>query len=98
MGSFDKWYLLTYDIRDPKRYRQAVKIIKGYAERVQYSVFRCKLSNRNLEKIRLDLAKILAEEDNFLVIPLCPRCAEGVKAHNEESEWLPEPPPFQIID
>ena len=98
MGSLDHWYLISYDIRDDKRYRQAVKVIKGYAERLQYSVFRCKLSSVQLEKIRLELNQALAEEDSILIISLCNRCVERIARTNSTTDWLPEPSSFLILD
>ena len=37
-------YLVCYDIRDPKRLRRVNKVIKGYGESWQYSVFFCVLA------------------------------------------------------
>jgi CRISPR-associated protein Cas2 len=48
-----------YDIRDPKRWRKAYKLLKGYGGTVQYSIFRCQLSQRDREKLRWELEKIL---------------------------------------
>jgi hypothetical protein len=35
------WYLVSYDIRDPKRWREAYRELQGRGERIQYSFFRC---------------------------------------------------------
>jgi CRISPR-associated protein Cas2 len=98
MSVLDKWYLLCYDIRDDKRYRRAIKVIKGYGERLQYSVFRCRLSQASLEKVRLELFQVLAVEDNILIIELCSRCVDRISKTNDETDWLPDPSRFQIID
>ncbi|MBY0451049.1 MAG: CRISPR-associated endonuclease Cas2 [Cyanobacteria bacterium] len=97
MVADEHWYLLSYDIRDDKRYRQAVKVIKGFAERLQYSVFRCKLFPKKREKIRLELSKILAPDDNILIVELCHQCVEKVKRTNNTSDWLPEPESYRVI-
>ncbi|EMN95623.1 CRISPR-associated endoribonuclease Cas2-like protein, partial [Leptospira interrogans serovar Medanensis str. UT053] len=34
------WRLVSYDIREPKRLRRVAKIMEGFGERIQYSVFR----------------------------------------------------------
>jgi len=39
-------YIVTYDIRDPKRWRRIFKIMNGYGEWVQLSVFQCRMSRR----------------------------------------------------
>src|SRR5437868_2121575 len=46
------WWLVSYDVRDPKRLRKAAKHMEGYGERIQYSVFRCWLNPRGMERLR----------------------------------------------
>ena len=40
------WYLVAYDVRDPKRLREVAHHLEGYGERLQFSVFRCRLTER----------------------------------------------------
>ena len=56
------WYLICYDIRDPKRWRQCFKLLKGYGMAMQYSIFRCRLTRRQLERMRWELELELAPE------------------------------------
>ena len=64
-------YLIAYDIAHPRRLRITCKIMEGYGDRLQYSVFLCDLSSMELaqweRKIRpeLDLS-----EDSIVVIDL----------------------------
>jgi CRISPR-associated protein Cas2 len=44
-------YIVSYDISDPKRLRDVYRAMKGFGESYQYSVFYCKLSQK--EKILL---------------------------------------------
>ncbi len=39
-------YIVVYDIADPKRWRRVFKLMQGYGEWVQLSVFQCRLSRR----------------------------------------------------
>ncbi len=71
------WWLVCYDVRDPKRLRKAAKHMEGYGERMQYSVFRCWLNPRGMEQLRWELTEMLTPEDDVLVIPLCSSCVEG---------------------
>lgn len=82
MAQAKNWYLICYDIRDPKRWRKAYKLLKGYGESVQFSIFRCRLSQRDREKLRWELEKILAAEDNLLLAGLCDRCVERIVTCN----------------
>ncbi|PJF46320.1 MAG: CRISPR-associated endonuclease Cas2, partial [Candidatus Thermofonsia Clade 3 bacterium] len=36
-------YIVTYDIADDRRWRKVFKLMYGYGDRLQYSVFRCAL-------------------------------------------------------
>jgi CRISPR-associated protein Cas2 len=91
------WYLVFYDIREPKRWREVYKILKGIGERIQYSVFRCRLGVTAREKLHWRLQQALAEEDSILFIGLCGGCVQRIEALNPKSEWPEEPPAFEIL-
>lgn len=97
MASQKLWYLVTYDVRDPKRLAKTAKKIEGYGQRIQYSVFRCRLSDREREKLRWDLSKILENEDDLLIIGLCERCAAKVRVKSEDKSWGEKPVSFEIV-
>ena len=66
-----KVYLVCYDICDPKRLRRVYKTMRGYGERMQYSVFLCELPPIRLAELRAALEKVVAAmEDQVLIIPL----------------------------
>ncbi len=93
------WHLITYDIRDPKRLRKVAKLLEGYGNRIQYSVFRCRLDQMALEKLHWELNRIMKEEDDLLVIPLCGTCSAKVPEHStgDQSDWTDRPPSFRVI-
>ncbi len=76
MAEAKNWYLICYDIRCPKRWRKAYKLLQGYGDRVQYSIFRCWLSQRSREKLRWELEKVLVAEDSLLLIRLSNQCQD----------------------
>ena len=66
-------YLVTYDIRDDKRWRRVFRLMKGFGEWLQLSVFQCRLSRRrHAELIALLDGIIKHGEDALLVIDLGP--------------------------
>jgi CRISPR-associated protein Cas2 len=94
-----RWWLVCYDIHDEKRLRKAAKHMEGYGTRLQYSVFRCWMSAREMERLRWELTTLLATEDDVLLIPLCSRCQEGIRtthATTKRSDWPDEPKRFTI--
>ena len=83
----ERWRLISFDIRDPKRYRRTMRILKGYATRLQYSVFRARLDDRQSERLRWELSREMSEEDALLIIELCPHCAGRLVCENKVQEW-----------
>ncbi|TAE53934.1 MAG: CRISPR-associated endonuclease Cas2 [Nostocales cyanobacterium] len=80
-------YLICYDIRDPKRWRKAYKLLEGYGEKVQYSIFRSWLSMRSREKLRWELEQILTDEDSLLLIRLSNQCVTDIPKYNRPNAW-----------
>ncbi|MBX3276051.1 MAG: CRISPR-associated endonuclease Cas2 [Sandaracinaceae bacterium] len=98
MGQEDKrWRLVCYDIRDPERYRKIYRIVTGHGHRLQYSLFRCRLDDQEVEKLRWRLAQVMAAEDSLLIIDLCPSCASRAVSKNQVDDWSPEPVPFRLV-
>ena len=81
------WHLIAYDIRDPKRLRLTATLLEGYGQRIQYSLFRCHLTSRLLQKVRWELTQILSTEDSLLIIPLCDHCAAKITVDGRPAQW-----------
>jgi CRISPR-associated protein Cas2 len=97
MHESQRWRLVCYDIRDPERYRKAHKLLKGYGEPVQFSIFRCRLDDCRAAELRWHLARILDAEDSLLILELCPRCAGRVVSCNHKAGWDAPPPTFALL-
>ncbi len=67
-----RWWLVCYDVRDPKRLRKTAKHMEGYGERMQYSVFRCWMTMRQVQCLRWELTELLTADDDVLLIPAHP--------------------------
>jgi CRISPR-associated protein Cas2 len=93
------WHLITYDVRNSIRLRKVARKLEGYGERVQYSVFRCRLDNLTLEKLHWELNQLMATEDSLLVIPLCDSCAGKISRHStgDQASWSSPPQTFRIL-
>jgi CRISPR-associated protein Cas2 len=69
-------YLVCYDISDEKRLRRVFKIMRGYGDHLQYSVFECQLTPMDLARCRHELSDTIHhDEDQVLFVNLGP--AEG---------------------
>ena len=66
-------YVVTYDISDPKRWRRVFKIMNGYGEWLQLSVFQCRLSQqRHAELVALLDGIIQHGTDHVLFVDVGP--------------------------
>jgi CRISPR-associated protein Cas2 len=99
MAASQSWHLICYDVRHPKRLRKTAKVLEGYGERVQYSIFRIRVTEHKLQKVRWELSEILTQDDSLLIIPLCQRCSSKVDelSHGCVADWGGEPPSFDIL-
>lgn len=78
MASYEHLYIVTYDIHDAKRWRRVFRLMKGYGDWLQLSVFQCRLSRkRHAELIAMLDGIIHHSEDHILIINIGP--AESVK-------------------
>ena len=61
-------YIVAYDISDQKRWRRVFRLMHGYGEWLQLSIFQCRLSvQRHAELIAL-LDGIIHHKDDHLVL------------------------------
>ncbi len=71
-------YIVTYDIADPSRLRKVFKLMKGYGEHLQFSVFRCDLTKMTLATMKAELNQIIhAQQDQVLIIDVGPTEGRG---------------------
>jgi CRISPR-associated protein Cas2 len=73
----DHLYIVSYDISEPKRWRRIFKLMKGYGEWLQLSVFQCRLTRARLVELEANLGEMINHaEDHVLLVDIGP--AENV--------------------
>jgi CRISPR-associated protein Cas2 len=73
-------YLLTYDIRDPKRLRRVHTLAKAWGDPLQYSVFVCDLTKVELVELRRSLIELMKlDEDSVSFFDLGPPSGRGLQ-------------------
>ena len=66
-------YLITYDVSDDKRRNRIFKLLHGYGNHTQYSVFLCELDAAELATLRNELQPIVHNnQDQLLIVDLGP--------------------------
>lgn len=66
-------YVVTYDICDPKRLREVYECMRSWGAHIQYSVFRCELTEVGLARLRSELHPLIDHSvDQILFFDLGP--------------------------
>lgn len=61
-------YIVAYDIADPKRWRAVFKLMQGYGEWLQLSLFQCRLSRRRHADLLVTLAEIIHHDHDHVLV------------------------------
>ena len=73
-------YLVAYDISDDKRRTKVHKLLCGFGQWTQYSLFECYLDEKEYILLHHRLRAILNQtEDNMRFYPLCRSCQANVE-------------------
>lgn len=83
-------YVIAYDVVDDAKRQRLAELLKSYGQRVEKSVFECKLTKKELEEVQKRLVQFVdPSEDRCHIYPLCADCASrriGLGADFEE-KW-----------
>ena len=82
-------WMIAYDVADNQRRQRLARALLGYGERIQYSVFECRLDARELVRLRRRILEIIdPESDSIRWYPLCRPCHGRVarQGQGERSE------------
>jgi CRISPR-associated protein Cas2 len=84
-------YLVCYDIRNPKRLRRVHKVLKGYGEAWQFSVFFCVLKDIDRVRLQADLEEQMnLKEDQAMILDVGPNEEQARKAATVVGQPLPD--------
>lgn len=63
----DHLFVVTYDIADPKRWRRVFRIMQGYGEWLQLSVFQCRLTARRHAELMALLDGVIHHGEDHVI-------------------------------
>ncbi len=76
----ERLFIISYDISEPKRWRRVFRLMKGYGEWLQLSVFQCRLGRMRALQLEAELRDLInQQEDHILILDIGP--AEKVMPH-----------------
>jgi CRISPR-associated protein Cas2 len=69
----ERLFIVAYDIADQKRWRRVFKVMHGFGDWLQLSVFQCRLSRRRRAELETQLRALVKNgEDHVLLIDVGP--------------------------
>ena len=81
------FYVVAYDIPDDKRRTKVHKVLKGFGEWTEFSLFECFLTKKELLQMRAKLDKLLdSRTDRVRIYTICDTCLTKI-----ETVGIPEP-------
>ena len=67
------FFLVTYDIMDPRRWQKVHRTMKGFGQSLQYSVFACELSDAQRVRMVGALEELIqSDKDRVIIVNLGP--------------------------
>ena len=83
MSAAERLCIVCYDVRDPRRWRRLFRIMKGYGEWLQLSVFQCRLDAQRRVMLDAALTEVIrAGEDHVLIIDVGPADQVAPRFHS----------------
>lgn len=82
--------LVAYDVNTEakegrRRLRKVATVCKDFGQRVQYSVFECRVNQAQLESLRAKLLAIIAEEEDSLrIYHLHPPREKNIESYGQD--------------
>lgn len=69
----ERTYIVAYDISDPKRWRRVFRVMRGYGQWMQLSLFQCRLTGARRAEMAMRLEELIARDaDHLLILDLGP--------------------------
>lgn len=83
-------YVVSYDIRSAKRWRRVFRVMKGYGEWMQFSVFQCRLDRISILRMEAELAEAIDHAaDHVLIIDIGPADKVALKVKSLGKTFAP---------
>ena len=79
-------WVVSYDITDDKRRNKLAKLLLSYGERVQYSVFECRL--KDISELAGKVSRLIdQEQDSVRIYRICDICREKIKLQGQAPDY-----------
>ncbi len=90
------YVLVSYDVSDDKRLRKIFKLLRGYGEHVQYSIFLCQLTEKDKVVLSEKIKDVLHHKEDQAILITLGR-VDGMRAALPQN-WSVIGSPFVFVD
>ena len=92
-----QFVLIVYDISNDRRRTKLHNLLLDYGTPVQYSVFECRLDDRDLSRLKSALKRIVRpRKDNLRYYHLCANCVDRMES-SRPGEINKSTPPETLV-
>lgn len=79
-GADRQFYVVSYDIANAKRLRRVARAMEGVGERIQRSIFHCRLTDGDRHALQSKLLTLIdVRADTVRIYPLCRKDQADIK-------------------
>ncbi len=94
----NQFIVVSYDIIDDKKRTRVAKILKDFGSRVQYSVFECRISDKQLAELKNLLTKAIdLKQDSIRIYFVCQECTRRIFLIGESKVSMEDPPDYLVV-
>ena len=84
----ERLFVVAYDIADRRRWRRVLTIVEGYGDRLQLSVFQCRLTSRRRVELAARLEEVIRQGSGQRLVPRSGAGGQGDSARREPRQAL----------
>jgi CRISPR-associated protein Cas2 len=78
---FNMFVIVSYDVVDNKQRTKLAKKMCNYGERVQYSVFECRVNKQQYKEMKREALKFIdLKKDSLRIYRLCQECIQHIES------------------
>jgi CRISPR-associated protein Cas2 len=79
---------VSYDIVDDKKRTRLAKKLLNFGQRVQYSVFECNLTKKQIAEMKKQLLPLIdQEQDSLRIYRICDICHRQIESFGVKKSW-----------
>ena len=72
-------YVVSYDVESDKRRTKIAKALEDFGQRVQFSVFECRLNPKDMVRMQARVEDLINRKtDSLIIYRLCESCTQEI--------------------